>query len=162
RLVAGQPTSTVLATVQRTPTGGSQAFDSVLTLSNVTDQAWVTATGLYSFTTDNTTLNFFIQTQTGTSSFYVDNITIAQVAPPPGTPANTTGASATFETGTDGWKSRTGGETVAVSSADAHSGSNSLLTTGRTATFQGPALDVTNVMFNGSRYVVSIWAKLAP
>ncbi len=63
---------------------------------------------------------------------------------------------------TEGWKSRTGGETVAVTNADAHGGSFSLLTSNRTATFQGPAFDVTNVMFNGSRYVVSLWAKLAP
>jgi endo-1,4-beta-xylanase len=163
RLVAGQPASNVLATVARTPTGGSTQFDTVLTLSNVTDQAWATVTGLYAFTTDNSALTFFVQTQTGTASFYIDNVTIAQVAPPPGPPGNTAGASATFESGTtEGWKSRTGGETIAVTSADAHSGSFSLLTSNRTAAFQGPAFDVTNVMFNGSRYVVSVWAKLAP
>jgi endo-1,4-beta-xylanase len=49
-----------------------------------------------------------------------------------------------------------------VTSADAHSGGLSLLTSNRSFTFQGPAFDVTNVMFNGSRYVVSLWAKLAP
>ena len=46
--------------------------------------------------------------------------------------------------------------------ADAHSGTRSLLTTNRTATFRGPAFNVTNVMFNGSRYRVELWAKLAP
>jgi GH35 family endo-1,4-beta-xylanase len=53
-------------------------------------------------------------------------------------------------------------EVVAVTSADAHGGSRSLLTSNRTATFRGPAFDVTNVMFNGSRYHVEVWAKLAP
>jgi endo-1,4-beta-xylanase len=163
RLVAGQPTSNVLATFARTPTGASTQFDTALTLSNVTDQAWVTVTGLYAFTTDNSALTFFVQTQTGNAFFYIDAVTIAQVAPPPGPPGNTTGASATFESGTtEGWRSRIGVETVAASSADAHSGSFSLLTSGRTAAFQGPAFNVTNVMFNGSRYVVSVWAKLAP
>jgi endo-1,4-beta-xylanase len=163
RMVAGQPTTTIQPTFQRTPTGGSAAFDSVMTISNVTDQAWVTATALYSFSTDNSGLIFYVQTQSGNASYYIDAVSVAQVAPPPGPPGNTTGASASFESGTlEGWKSRTGGETVANSTADAHGGTHSLLTTNRTATFQGPAFDVTNVMFNGSRYFVSVWAKLAP
>jgi endo-1,4-beta-xylanase len=163
RMVAGQPTTTILPTFQRTPTGGSAQFDTVTTISNVTDQAWVTATALYSFSTDNSGLIFYVQTQSGNASYYIDTVSIAQVAPPPGPPGNTTGASSTFESGTtEGWKSRTGGETVANSTADAHGGTHSLLTSNRTATFQGPAFDVTNVMFNGSRYVVSVWAKLAP
>ena len=164
RLVAGQPTTNVLASFSRTPTGGTGTFDTALTLSNVTDQAWVTGSALYTSPTDNSSLTFFIQTQNGNlSSFYVDNISIAQIQGPPGPPGNTTGASATFESGTaEGWKPRIGRETLSPSSADAHSGSFSLLTTGRQATFDGPAFDVTNVMFNGSRYVVSVWAKLAP
>src|SRR5205823_5021349 len=72
-------------------------------------------------------------------------------------------AGATFEDGgRDGWFSRTNVEVVANSTADAHTGTHSLLTTGRTNTFRGPAFDVTNVMFNGSRYHVELWAKLAP
>jgi endo-1,4-beta-xylanase len=163
RMVAGQPTTTIQPTIQRTPTGGSSSFDTVMTISNVTDQAWVTASALYSFTTDNSGLTFYVQTSSGTASYYIDAVNINQVAGPPGPPGNTTGASSSFESGTlEGWKSRTGGETVANSTADAHGGTHSLLTTNRTATFQGPSFDVTNVMFNGSQYVVSVWAKLAP
>jgi endo-1,4-beta-xylanase len=164
RLVAGQPTTNVLATFQRTPTSGAQTFDTPLTLSNVSDQAWMTGSALYSSPTDNSALTFFIQTQNGnTSSFYVDAISIAQIQGPPGPPANTAGASATFESGTtEGWKPRIGTEVLTPTQADAHGGTFSLLTTNRTAAFAGPAFDVTNVMFNGSRYVVSLWAKLAP
>jgi endo-1,4-beta-xylanase len=162
RLVLGQPASTLIATFQRTPTGGSAAFDTVVSAS-VTDQAWVTMTGIYSFSTDNSGLTFYVQTSSGNASYYIDAVSFTQVAPPPGPPGNTAGASATFESGTlEGWKSRTGGETVAVTNADSHSPNNSLLTSNRTATYQGPAFDVTNVMFNGSQYVVSLWAKLAP
>src|SRR6185295_3832016 len=144
----------------RTPTGGSAAFDTVVSAS-VTDQAWVTMTGIYSFATDNSGLIFYVQTASGNASYYIDSVTIALVAPPPGPPGNTSGATGTFETNTtEGWRSRTGGEAIAVSSADAHGGSRSLLTTNRSFAFQGPAFDVTNVMFNGSRYVVSLWAKL--
>ena len=164
RLVAGQTTTNVLGTFSRTPTGGTGTFDTPLTLSNVTDQAWVTGSALYTSPTDNSSLTFFIQTPNGNlSSFYVDAISIAQIAGPPGPPGNTTGASATFESGTtEGWKPRIGRETLTPTTADAHGGSFSLLTTGRQAAFDGPAYDVTNVMFNGSRYFVSVWAKLAP
>src|SRR4029078_6827413 len=76
---------------------------------------------------------------------------------------NTTGASADFESGTlEGWSSRTGVEVVANSTADAPGGTHTLLTTNRPSAFRGPAFNVSNVMFNGSRYFVSLWAKLAP
>jgi endo-1,4-beta-xylanase len=166
RMVAGQPATTLQPTFQRTPTGGSAQFDTVTTISNVTDQAWVTANALYTFNTDNSGLIFYVQTSgstTAMASYYIDTVSFTLVAPPPGPPGNTTGASAGFESGTlEGWSSRTGGEMVANSTADAHGGTHSLLTTNRTQTFQGPAFNVTNVMFNGSRYVVSLWAKLAP
>jgi endo-1,4-beta-xylanase len=164
RLVAGQPASTILATVARTPTGGTTAFDSVASSkSNVTDQAWVTMTGIYSFATDNSGLIFFVQTSSGNASFYIDTVSFTQVAPPPGPPGNTNGASSSFESGTaEGWKPRIGPEALTVTNADAHSGNLSLLTSNRGFTFEGPAFDVTNVMFNGSTYVVSVWAKLAP
>ena len=164
RMVAGQPATTILPTFQRTPTGGSAQFDTVMTISNVTDAAWVTQTALYTFSTDNSGLIFYVQTQSGNASYYVDTVSIAQVAGPPVIPPpNTTGASADFESGTlEGWSSRTGVEVVANSTADAHGGTHSLLTTNRTSAFRGPAFNVTNVMFNGSRYFVSLWAKLAP
>ena len=164
RMVAGQAMTTILPTFQRTPTGGSAQFDTVMTISNVTDAQWFTATALYSFNTDNSGLIFYVQTQSGNTSYYIDTVSITLVAGPPIIPPpNTTGASADFESGTlEGWSSRTGGEMVANSIADAHGGTHSLLTTNRTQTFQGPAFNVTNVMFNGSRYFVSVWAKLAP
>ncbi len=165
RLVAGQPTTTILPTFQRTPPGGTAQFDTVMTISNVTDQAWVTQTALYTPSTDTSAMIFYVQTQSGNASYYIDTVSIAQVAPaPPPPPApNSTVASSTFESGTtEGWKSRTGTETVTPTTADAHSGSYSLLTANRNQTFMGPAFDVTNVMTYGSQYFVSVWAKLAP
>ena len=51
---------------------------------------------------------------------------------------------------------------VAVTNADAHAGTHSLLTTGRQAAFDGAAINAAGKLFNGSRYRVSVWAKLAP
>jgi endo-1,4-beta-xylanase len=161
RLVTGQPADKLQMSVKRT-TGGNDSFDNVGSGSNVDDSAWVTMSGIYTFTTDNTGLTFYVQSS-GTSSFYIDTVSFVQVAPPPGAPGNTTGATSTFESNTvEGWTAHYSASTIAATSADARSGSFSLLASNRTASYQGPAYDVTNVMFNGSRYVVSLWAKVAP
>jgi endo-1,4-beta-xylanase len=165
RLVAGQAPTTIRVTVQRTPTGGANQFDTVVSSANngVTDASWVTLTGLYSYTTDVTGLLLYVEATTATSSYYIDNFTITQLAPPPGPPGNTTGASSTFETNTrEGWAPRIGDEILTVTSADQHSGTYSLRTSGRNSAFRGPSFNVTNVMFNGSRYRITLWAKLAP
>ena len=163
RLVAGTPATTVSVTMQRTPTGGSNAFDSIASNVAITDAAWVTMTAAYSFSTDVTGLLLYVESAAPTASYYIDSFSITQVAPPAGPPGNTLGAAATFESGAlEGWFSRTGVEIVTNTTADAHSGTRSLLTTNRDATFRGPAFNVTNVIFNGSRYRVEVWAKLAP
>jgi endo-1,4-beta-xylanase len=165
RLVAGQAPTTIRVTVQRTPTGAANAFDTVVSSANngVTDASFVTLTGLYSFSTDVTGLLLYVEATTATSSYYIDNFTITQLAPPAGPPGNTDGASSTFESNTrEGWAPRIGDEVLTVTSADQHSGMFSLLTSGRTSAFRGPSFNVTNVMFNGSRYRISLWAKLAP
>ncbi len=159
------PPTQLKITVQRTVNGSSN-FDSVASSSTtgVTDSAWTQITGLYSFTGSiPSQLTLYVESASATASYYIDDFSIALISPPPGPPGNTNGLTSAFEDGTtDGWKSRTGTETVMATSADAHSGQFSLLTTGRTAAFQGPSFDVTNVMFNGSTYNVSLWAKLAP
>jgi endo-1,4-beta-xylanase len=163
RLAAGESATTLRATVQQTPAGGSSQFVTVAQNTNVTDAAWVTLTGLYSFSTEMTGVLFYIEATNATASYYVDDFSITFLAPPPGPPPNTMGIATDFETNTpEGWTSRTGVEAVSVTSVDQHSGNNSLLTTNRTSTFRGPAIDVTNIMFNGSRYRISLWAKLAP
>jgi endo-1,4-beta-xylanase len=165
RLVSGTPATQLKITVQRTPTGGSNQFDTVVSsaATGATDSAWLTLTGAYSYTTDLTGLLLYIESSSATASYYVDDFSITLLAPPPGPPPNTTGLTTTFESNTtEGWTPRIGNEVLTVTQADQHGGIYSLLTTGRTGTFQGPAIDVHNVMFNGSRYVVSLWAKLAP
>jgi endo-1,4-beta-xylanase len=163
RLVTGTPATTIRVTVQRTPTGGSNQFDTVAQNTAVTDAAWFTLTGVYSFATDVTGLLLYVESTTATASYYIDDFSVTLLAPPAGPPPNTTGAATDFETGTaQGWVPRIGNEVLTVTSADAHSGTFSLLTTNRTSAFRGPSFNVTNVMFNGSRYRVSLWAKLAP
>ncbi len=67
-----------------------------------------------------------------------------------------------FESNTlEGWQPRIGNETVTVTSVDRHTGSYSLLTTGRQNAYDGCKINVTNSMVAGSEYRVSVWVKIA-
>lgn len=166
RLVGGTPATQLNITVKRTPNGGSTQFDSVVSSSatGVNDSSWTQLSGMYTYNGSVSELTLYFQAPSAaTASFYVDDITITSLSGPPGPPPNTTGLTSTFEDGSpDGWVPRIGDEVLTVTTADAHSGTHSLLTTNRTHPFTGPAFDVTNVMFNGSQYDVSVWVKMAP
>jgi endo-1,4-beta-xylanase len=164
RLGAGEPATQVRMTVRRTPTGGSSQFDSVSATTTVTDAGWVAVQGVYSFSGSVSGLLLYIESTSATASYYVDDFTIT-VAPAVGCsdPPDTSGIHADFETGTtQGWAPRIGRETVAATTADAHGGQYSLLTTGRQAAFDGAAVNAAGKLCNGSRYRVSVWVKLAP
>ena len=164
RLVAGQPADTLKITMQRTPVGGSNAFDQVTPSTSVTDAAWITLSGQYSFATDVTGLLLYIEAAGATTQYYVDDFSI-RVVPALGCSdqPDTSGIHTDFETGTaQGWVPRIGRETLTVTSADAHSGTFSLLTTGRQAAFDGPSINAAGKLCNGSRYNISVWVKLAP
>ncbi len=76
-------------------------------------------------------------------------------------PAPVTVLTSDFEDGTvQGWTGRAS-ETIAVSTTTAHSGSGSLSVTGRTATWQGPSLDVLGTFEKGTAYTISAWVRLA-
>ena len=166
RLRSGEAATQLIMTVQRTPTGGTNQFDRVAASAagGVTDSAWVTLQGTYSVAGSVSGLLLYIESASPTASYYVDDFTIA-VAPALGcsNPPDTGGIHTDFETGTaQGWVPRIGREVVTVTTADQHAGTYSLLTTGRQATFDGPAINAAGKLCNGSRYDVSVWVKLAP
>jgi endo-1,4-beta-xylanase len=166
RLVAGEQPTQIIVTVQRTPAGGSTTFDRVVAsaATGVTDAGWVTLQGPYTFAGDVTGLLLYVESASPTASYYIDDFSIV-VVPALGcsVPPDTSGIHASFETGTrEGWGPRIGRETVTATTADAHAGSFSLLTTGRQAAFDGPAINAAGKLCNGSRYLVSVWARLAP
>src|SRR5256885_6804316 len=164
RLVPGQTADALKITVQRTPAGGSTAFDQVTPSTNVTDSGWVMLQGQYSFTSDVSGLLLYIEAAGSTTQYYVDDFSIMKV-PAQGcaVPQDNSGIHADFETNTtQGWRPRIGRETVTVTSADAHTGTHSLLTTGRQATFDGASINAAGKLCNGSRYKVTMWVKMAP
>jgi lysophospholipase L1-like esterase len=80
----------------------------------------------------------------------------------PGSIGNPTGSNlltnGNIESGTSGW-SVFGGGTLAVNTSVVHGGTNSLLRTGRTASWNGPSQDLTSKLTNGRRYTTSVWMR---
>jgi endo-1,4-beta-xylanase len=144
------------------------AYGNIATSAALSSTAWTKVQGTFTFSNlpgPPTTLLLYIQSSSATDSFYVGHVTISQLAPPPPNPSqqDNSGITSTFEDGgLDGWSSRSGSSTVSNSTDAAHSGTHSLLTTGRIANWDGPQISVSNKMYPGSVYNISGWVMLTP
>jgi endo-1,4-beta-xylanase len=163
---ANNPTVTI--TTKLTNCAGT-TFPNVSSATGISDTQWTKVQGNLSFSDEPgppTGLVLYIQSSSPTDSFYIDHVVINEVAPPPN-PADqdNTGISTNFEDGgLDGWSDRlgAGNATVTNSTAAAHTGTHSLLTTGRTHNYDGPQISVANKMYDGSQYNLSAWVMLVP
>jgi endo-1,4-beta-xylanase len=163
KLAAGSGTDLVTASVARTPNGGTTSYDTVKYQVPVSDAGWTEITGTYEHGTANSQLELYLESPDKTQSFYVDDVKIvgeAAAATNPTAPVALTSYTSTFEGDVQGWGPR--GATVALTSAAAHAGTQSLLTTNRLQGWQGPALDITKGLAVGRTVGVTVWAKLAP
>ena len=146
----------------------SGAYGTIATSAVLSSTAWTKVQGTFSYSNlpgPPTQLDLYLQSSSATDSFYVSDVTIGELSPAPLNPSqqDNTGITSTFEDGTtDGWGSRSGSSTVAVASGVAHSGSYSLLTTGRIANWDGPSISVSDKMYVGSTYNISVWVMLVP
>ncbi|HWS32423.1 MAG TPA: endo-1,4-beta-xylanase [Actinoplanes sp.] len=86
---------------------------------------------------------------------------VAAVASAADDPTPITVLTKDFEDGTvQGFAGRSA-ETLAHSTAQAHGGTGSLLVSGRTATWQGPSLDVLSTFTKGTAYTISVWVRMS-
>jgi endo-1,4-beta-xylanase len=160
------PTATI--SIKREDCATNGAYSNLAISGALSNSAWTKVQGTFSFTNQPgppSTLTLYIQSSSATDSFYVSDVVISELAPPPPDPSqqDNTGITTAFEDGgTDGWSSRSGSSSVTNSTAAAHSGTQSLLTTGRIANWDGPSISVSNKMYNGSKYNVSGWVMLTP
>ncbi|MEJ7600456.1 MAG: carbohydrate binding domain-containing protein [Kofleriaceae bacterium] len=69
-------------------------------------------------------------------------------------------ANADLETGATGWITNGGAAQIASSTAQAHAGTASLLTTMRTGEWNGPAVNLLGKVRPGRTYSATIWARL--
>ena len=163
---SSNPTVTMSTKTADCATSG--AFSNIATSSALSSATWTKVQGTFTFSNlpgPPTGLTLYFQSSSATDSFYISDVVIGEISPPPPNPSqqDNTGITSTFEDGgLDGWSSRSGSSTLANSMAAAHSGTHSLLTTGRTANFDGPQINISNKMYNGSEYNISAWVMLVP
>lgn len=143
-------------------------FGNFGTSGALSSTAWTQVQGTFSFSNlpgPPTSLTLYFQSSSATDAFYISDVFIGEIAPPPPDPSqqDNTGISTTFEDGgLDGWSPRFSSATLTNSTAQAHSGSHSLLVTGRAGNFAGPQVSVSNKMYVGSAYNISLWIMLQP
>ncbi|WP_438435163.1 endo-1,4-beta-xylanase [Gorillibacterium sp. sgz500922] len=168
KAVAAEDAGKAAITIKRTDSEKKDEYKQVAAAA-VNEQGWVKLEGTYTYETAANLL-LYIENDVKTARYLIDDVRIVETTPPPanpggGTPSPGTGSAlslhADFEDGTPaGWASRTGGEKVAISTDAAHTGSHSLAVTGRTETYQGPALDLTDKATTGAKYRLSAWVRL--
>lgn len=162
---SSNPTVTMSTKTADCATSG--AFSNIATSAALSSTTWTKVQGTFSFSNlpgPPTGLTLYFQSSSATDSFYLSDVVIGELAPPPPNPSqqDNSGITSTFEDGgLDGWSSRAG-STVTNSTAAAHGGTHSLLTTGRTHNYDGPQINVSNKMYNGSQYTISAWVMLVP
>lgn len=160
------PTVTLSTATADCATTGT--YGNIGTSGALSNTVWTKVQGTFSFSDlpgAPTSLSLYLQSSSATDSFYVSDVVIGELSPAPlsASQQDNTGISSTFEDGgLDGWASRTGSSSVTNSTTEAHSGTHSLLTTGRVANYDGPQINVSNKMYNGSEYNISGWVKLLP
>src|SRR5438874_4732041 len=161
RMAEGEANDSIKMTMQST-INGSNTFNTVSGPTTVTNGAWVKMVGAFTPASNATSLLLYIEGASATSSYYVDDFTVAVSNGGCPNPPDNSGFLSAFENGTtQGWAGR-GTAQVANTTADAHSGAHSLSVTNRTASWNGPSLDITGKMCNGSQYAVIFWVKMAP
>ena len=145
----------------------SGTYGNLGTTAALTNGVWTKVQGTFTFSNQPgppTSLDLYFQSSSATDSFYISDVRIGELSPPPPSPSqqDNTGIATNFEDGAlDGWAGR-GAATVANSTAAAHTGTHSLLVTGRTANWNGPQIGVSDKMYPGSVYNISGWVMLTP
>ncbi|MFI9838176.1 endo-1,4-beta-xylanase [Nonomuraea sp. NPDC051941] len=156
RQVSGRPAATIALTVQRTPTGGSTTYERVAA-ATVTDGGWTRLSGNYLFTAESADVQLYAESSDATGEFYLDDIVVTPLGDPTREPV-----SSDFEDGTaQDWAPRAAA-TLQPSAEAAHAGSRSLAVGGRSASWDGPALNVFGRMAKGDKYALSVWVRLGP
>src|SRR5580698_2117107 len=166
---SSNPTVSMSTKTADCATTGSNA--TIATSGPLSSTAWTQVTGTLSFSNlpgPPTSLILDFQSSSPTDSFYIDDVVIGQLAAPPPSVSqqDNSGITTTFADGSlDGWSSRTGNSTltnVVPPVPDPNQDARALLTTGRSANFDGPQINVSDKMYVGSEYNISAWVLLTP
>jgi endo-1,4-beta-xylanase len=166
---SSNPTVSMSTKTADCATTGSNA--TIATSGPLSSTAWTKVTGTLTFSNlpgPPTSLILYFQSSSPTDSFYIDDVVIGELAAPPPSVSqqDNSGITTTFADGSlDGWSSRTGNSTltnVVPPVQDPNQDARALLTTGRTANYDGPQINVSDKMYVGSEYNISAWVLLMP
>jgi endo-1,4-beta-xylanase len=164
---SSNPTATI-TTKTTNCANSSGIYNNIATSGALSSTAWTQVLGTFSFSDlpgPPTSLTLYIQSSSPTDSFYISNVAIGELVPPPVPPneQDNSGISTNFEDGgLDGWSSRSGSSTLTNTTAEAHTGTHSLLVTGRIGNWDGPQISVSDKMYVGSTYDISVWVMMLP
>jgi endo-1,4-beta-xylanase len=165
---ASGPTVTMSTKTANCATSG--AYANLATSGPLSNTAWTKVSGTFSFSDlpgAPSSLVLYFQSSSATDSFYISDVAIGQLAPAPLPPSeqDNSGITTTFADGTaDGWTSRAG-STLTVGptpTPDPNNDVNALEITGRTANYDGPQISVSDKMYVGSVYNLSVYVRMAP
>ena len=81
KLAPGQPTSQLRVSIQRTLNGVTN-FNTVVGNTTVTADQWVRLRATYDFVFNYTSLTLYVESASGTASFYIDDFDLTFVPPP--------------------------------------------------------------------------------
>ena len=164
---SSNPTATI-STKTTNCANSSGIYNNIATSGALSSTAWTQVLGTFSFSDlpgPPTSLTLYIQSSSSTDSFYISNVAIGELVPPPVPPSeqDNSGISTNFEDGgLDGWSSRSGSSTLTNTTAEAHTGTHSLLVTKRVGNWDGPQISVSDKMYVGSTYNISVWVMMQP
>jgi endo-1,4-beta-xylanase len=160
---------TVTLSTKTTDCASSGIYGSLATSGALSSTVWTKVQGTFSFSNlpgPPSSLVLYLQSSSATDSFYISGVTIGEVAPPP-LPASSqdnSGITSTFmDGGLDGWSSRSGASTlsnVSTPGTAPNGDTHSLYVTGRIGNWDGPQISVSDKMYVGSVYNVSVWVMM--
>jgi endo-1,4-beta-xylanase len=162
---------TIRISTQTADCATSGSYGTVATTGAVSSTVWTKVTGTFTFSNlpgPPTSLILYFQSSSPTDSFYIADVVIGELAPPAPTLSqqDNSGITTTFaDGGLDGWSSRTGNSTltnVVPPVLDPNNDARAVLTTGRSANYDGPQINVSDKMYVGSEYNISTWVLLTP
>jgi endo-1,4-beta-xylanase len=168
---SSNPTATLSAKLEncgQNDDHSNSLYNNIATSGALSSAAWTQVTGTFTYSNipgPPSILTLHIQSSGATDSFYIGHVTVSELAPPP-VPVNqqnNSGLSTNFEDGgLDGWSSRSGQSVLTNTTAEAYNSTNSLLITNRIAYWDGPQISVSNIMYAGSEYSISVWVQIEP
>jgi hypothetical protein len=178
RTQSGTPSAKV--TLQLTA-NGTTSYITLAPSATVNSSGWTLLAGTATVSWSGTlsSANFYVETNSGTDSFYIDDASLTDgTNAPTNTPTRTNTPTPTqtvtptrtptpsgnlltngnIESGTSGW-SVLGSGTLFANTSVVHGGSQSLLITGRTAAWNGPSQSMTSKLTNNRTYTTNVWVR---